>query len=452
MGQFIVLHMEKRLEVSPILERHIIRMEVRYVNGQRQENVWVPDNADIDRSHLNRELVSRIVTDPDTGMVKNLTIQQAVNRRIKEAGIGKIRKNQNSCLEVIFSGSPDTLNALSHEKVNDWANDTLAWAQQQWGKDNVVSATLHCDEKTPHMHVILVPIVQGQSRRSASEERKDAEKGVTKKKYKTDTTKNRLSANEVYTKPLLYGYHTSYAETVGEKYGLSRGVKAELGSYKKHTTSIEYNRMLERSKAEQEQLLNDLMSDYADISAKFQAGEKHIALQKSKIDHNNSILKSQIKDYEQKKNDLEEVNENIDKRMDDLKSLTSYGLLNFIKKIPDILKSDLQEYIQKYWKGTIKSCKVETVDFDDTTCKLLKVNMLNNDKQYYIQIRLSDGMVWYNGEKNPYRKKKTGEILYMKELVSYYRQLTPDAKKLVIDLFKQSQSVTKPNKPSLKLK
>lgn len=302
MGQFCVLHMESRAEVSSILERHIVRQEVKYVNGVRVETVWVPDNADVSKVHLNRELVSREVTDPSTGKAKTLTIQQAVNRRIEEAGITKVRSNQNTCIEIIFSGSPETMCAMSPEQVNAWANDTLAWAQSRWGYENVVSATLHCDEKTPHMHVIVVPIVQGQSRRSASKERMDAAMGVDTRKYKTDTTRNRLCANEVYTKPLLYGYHTSYAETVGEKYGLSRGVRAELGSYKKHTSSIEYNRQLAEETAEKERLIKDLTADYAELTSavenatsKLSAQREIMHLQEKTIADNDVIIQNQEK-------------------------------------------------------------------------------------------------------------------------------------------------------------
>lgn len=294
--------MESRAEVSSILERHIVRQEVKYVNGVRVETVWVPDNADESRVHLNRELVSRTVTDPSTGKAKTLTIQQAVNRRIEEAGITKVRSNQNTCIEIIFSGSPETMCAMSPEQVNAWANDTLAWAQSRWGYENVVSATLHCDEKTPHMHVIVVPIVQGQSRRSASKERMDAAMGVDTRKYKTDTTRNRLCANEVYTKPLLYGYHTSYAETVGEKYGLSRGVRADLGSYKKHTSSIEYNRQLAEETAEKERLIKDLTADYAELTSaventtsKLSAQREIMSLQEKTIANNDVIIQNQEK-------------------------------------------------------------------------------------------------------------------------------------------------------------
>ena len=294
--------MESRAEVSSILERHIVRQEVKYVNGVRVETVWVPDNADVSKVHLNRELVSREVTDPSTGKAKTLTIQQAVNRRIEEAGITKVRSNQNTCIEIIFSGSPETMCAMSPEQVNAWANDTLAWARGRWGYENVVSATLHCDEKTPHMHVIVVPIVQGQSRRSASKERMDAAMGLDTRKYKTDTTRNRLCANEVYTKPLLYGYHTSYAETVGEKYGLSRGVRAELGSYKKHTSSIEYNRQLAEETAEKERLIKDLTADYAELTSavenatsKLSAQREIMSLQEKTIANNDVIIQNQEK-------------------------------------------------------------------------------------------------------------------------------------------------------------
>ena len=294
--------MESRSEVSSILERHIVRQEIQYVEGVRVETVWVPDNADESRVHLNRELISRTVTDPSTGKAKTLTIQQAVNRRIEEAGITKIRSNQNTCIEIIFSGSPETMCAMSQEQVNAWAHDTLAWARGRWGYENVVSATLHCDEKTPHMHVIVVPIVQGQSRRSASKERMDAAMGLDTRKYKTDTTRNRLCANEVYTKPLLYGYHTSYAETVGEKYGLSRGVRAELGSYKKHTSSIEYNRQLAEETAEKERLIKDLTADYAELTSavenatsKLSAQREIMSLQEKTIANNDVIIQNQEK-------------------------------------------------------------------------------------------------------------------------------------------------------------
>lgn len=274
MGQYIVLHMEKRREISPVLERHIFRMEVRYVNGVRTETVWTPDNADPEKANLNEELVSMKSKTPE-GKEITLTINQAIRKRLNEAGIKKVRKDQNTAIEIILTGSPETMNRLSEEQLKNWVKDSKDWAEKQWGKDNIVSAVLHRDEKTPHIHIILVPLVSGQSRRTASKEKKLAQQGMSKKNYNINNKRLRLSANEVYTQPRLYGYHTSYAKKVGKKYGLQRGVRAEVGSKKKHQTSEDYNRQLEREKIEKQTLIDTLTSDYS---------EKEIQLKQIKAD------------------------------------------------------------------------------------------------------------------------------------------------------------------------
>lgn len=263
MGQYVVIHMDKRREISPVLERHIFRMEVRYVDGVRTETVWVPDNADPEKSNLNEELVSMKSETPE-GKEITLTINQAIRKRLNEAGIKKVRKDQNTAIEIILTGSPETMNNLSEEDLKKWVEESMEWAGKQWGKDNIVSAVLHRDEKTPHIHIILVPLVTGQSRRTASKEKKLAQQGISKKKYNINNERLRLSANEVYTQPRLYGYHTSYAKEVGEKYGLQRGVRAEAGSRKKHQTSEDYNRELEREKLKKQELINTLTSDYSE--------------------------------------------------------------------------------------------------------------------------------------------------------------------------------------------
>ena len=57
MKQFAVIHIEKRKEISAVLERHITRTEVTYEQGKRIEKEWTPNNADTERTQLNKELV-----------------------------------------------------------------------------------------------------------------------------------------------------------------------------------------------------------------------------------------------------------------------------------------------------------------------------------------------------------------------------------------------------------
>ena len=256
MSNYTVIHIEKRPVISATLEKHITRENVMYIDGFRQVSVFVPDNAQPERTCLNKEYMSRKYVD-ENGRSKTYTLQQMINKRINECGI-KVRKGQSRSLEIIFGGSPEALSSLSPEQLDQWAKDTIEWAKDEWGAENVMYAALHMDESTPHLHLIVVPIVKGVSRRSASKAAQDSKKGIKRKSYSKDPQKLRLSANDVYTKSRLYGYHTSYAKIVGKKYGLQRGIRAEAGSVKKHQSSIEYNRALENETRVKERRIEGL--------------------------------------------------------------------------------------------------------------------------------------------------------------------------------------------------
>ena len=262
MSNYTVIHIEKRPVISATLEKHITRENVMYTDGFRLVSVFVPDNAQPERTCLNKEYMNRKYID-ENGRSKTYTLQQMINKRISECGI-KVRKGQSRSLEIIFGGSPEALSSLSPEQLDQWAKDTIEWAKNEWGAENVMYAALHMDESTPHLHMIVVPIVKGISRRSASKAVQDRKKGIERKSYCKNPDKLRLSANDVYTKSRLYGYHTSYAKVVGKKYGLQRGIKAEPGSVKKHQSSIEYNRALENETRLKENIitnLNDAISE-----------------------------------------------------------------------------------------------------------------------------------------------------------------------------------------------
>lgn len=278
MEQYVVINIEKTQTISAVLERHILRVDVRYEDGKKIVKAWTPDNADASKAMLNRELVSRAYVDPLTGQTKMRTIDQAIRHRIEEADIKKLRPGQNTALEIILTGSPETLNSLDEKGLDKWVNESMDWAGKTWGKENIVTAVLHRDEKTPHIHLIVVPIVQGLSRRSKARDEMLRRAGKKAKTKKRNTTGNRLSANEVYTQPRLYAYHTSYAKEVGVHFGLKRGVRGEKGSRKNPQKSIDFNRELERKKIETEAMIAELRSDYSEKQEKLQTVTESLAI------------------------------------------------------------------------------------------------------------------------------------------------------------------------------
>lgn len=85
------------------------------------------------------------------------------------------------------------------------------------------------DEKTPHLHATVVPIVTAPRTRRKHE---------GEQKYKEKTPAPRLCANELMTRGKLRQYQDTYAQTmVG--FGLKRGVVA---SGARHQTQQQYNR------------------------------------------------------------------------------------------------------------------------------------------------------------------------------------------------------------------
>ena len=462
MKQFAVIHIEKRKEISAVLDRHITRTEVTYEAGERIEKEWAPNNADTERTRLNKELVPREVIDPETGRKKNLTISQAVKKRIREASVDKIRTNQNIALEVIMTGSPETMNNLDDEQLGSWAEMSLDWARKQWGAENIVSAVLHMDEKTPHIHLIVVPIVQGVSRRTLAKEKELKRKGIIMKSKPKCNRVNRLCANDLVTRSLLSSYHTSYAEEVGAHFGLERGVQAEAGSRKKHQSSIEYNRELMRQELEEKSLIAELKGDYEERQKLLGQTDEALLSAQQQLDIINDSLASVEERKRRTEKELEEDEErlkeakarfknvveaglDIEKQVRDretyLRSLSSMSYWKMQERIPEMIKEDLSRILNKRFAGRVEEFeRVERPVREDDKSTLetfihLKVTRDDEGAPYEMMVRETDASVWSDGR--PYRSRD-GKVATLPGIIDYFsRELTPEGKEFVESLFKR---------------
>lgn len=66
------------------------------------------------------------------------------------------KKNRGYAVELVFS-----VTAGHHCDFNGMYSDSLGWLRDYYPESHIVHAVIHHDEDTPHMHVILVPIVNG---------------------------------------------------------------------------------------------------------------------------------------------------------------------------------------------------------------------------------------------------------------------------------------------------
>ncbi len=190
-----------------------------------------PANADQSREYLNEQLV-----DYPEG-VEDRTA--AIQHRIDTAGITrKISHNQVRALRVMLSGTHEDMQRIEAAgQLDEWCADSLKWLQDTFGKDNVVSADLHRDEKTPHIHATIVPIVSGEKRIKPTNKPTDPNKRTYRKKPASTV---RLCADDVMTRDNLERFQDTYAERMA-KYGLERGIR---GSEARHITTQQYYRDL----------------------------------------------------------------------------------------------------------------------------------------------------------------------------------------------------------------
>lgn len=214
--QYAVCHLERGAGNDSGMSCHIER---KTADGKPH----IPSNANETRTHLNRELI----TFPEG--VKNRT--QAIQHRIETAGLKrKIGKNQTRAIRVLLTSTHEQMMTLVSEgRLDDWCQANIKWLQDTFGQDNLVSCVLHMDEKTPHLHATIVPIV------TAARKRRERE---GEQKYKEKEAAPRLCANDMMTRGKLRQYQDTYAKAVAG-FGLQRGIVA---SGARHQTQQQYNR------------------------------------------------------------------------------------------------------------------------------------------------------------------------------------------------------------------
>lgn len=304
---FVVLHIQKPKGNDARTTAHI-------------ERTVDPPNADPVRTYLNKELIEF----PEG--IENRT--QAIKYRIEHAGIKrKISHIQVRALQVMLSGThEDMLRIQTLGKLGEWSNDNIKWLHDSFGKENIVSAVLHLDEKTPHIHATVVPIVQGE-RRKAERENSNGKKKYRKKPK--DTV--RLCADDVMTRDNMERFQDTYAEAM-LKYGLKRGIK---GSEARHISTPQYYRKLfaqneglkeniESLQEERENAYNSVRSLY---DMKDEAREKFLNM--------DEYLKK-------KEKDVSNIESYIDKLKQDYEPLKTQEELNTIHKFFPMMKEQLQ--------------------------------------------------------------------------------------------------------------
>lgn len=141
MSKLYILKIEKISSLTNLAHRNI--------HNFRQIPTAAP-NADVNRRHLNVTLVNDGIEDYSELWRER---QYEVNM---EGGKCNPRKGAVYAYEIVLGYSNG---AIEEDKIMDWAKANVKWLGETFGGEkNVLSAVLHMDETTPHIHAIVIPI------------------------------------------------------------------------------------------------------------------------------------------------------------------------------------------------------------------------------------------------------------------------------------------------------
>lgn len=208
----------------------------------QREASFYRSNPDIDISRL----------EEDISLVRSRHFKNAISAQLEKHGITKTpRKDAIGLIDGVMTASPEFFEGKDKQSIINFFKGALPLIQKEFGP--LISATIHFDEKTPHLHFAAVPIKE------------------TSKGYK-------LCAKEVLGgRQEFIARQDRFHDSYFKRFGLARGESAketdrEHIEQNRYKAQQAHKELLEIRKATQEQkaIYQDLLIENTNALEKLQ--------------------------------------------------------------------------------------------------------------------------------------------------------------------------------------
>lgn len=151
--------------------------------------------------------------------------------------------------ELLFTATNEFFKGMTKEDIKEWADTCMEFVYNDLGytKEQVLHSVVHLDEKTPHIHCVVVPLIKKFDKRTNTERYT-----ISKKQYIRD---------KIHLSELQDKYHE---RLTNKGYDLERGIK---GRDRKHIKIKDYkkiNRRLEQNLNTRNEKLDKAMNEFED--------------------------------------------------------------------------------------------------------------------------------------------------------------------------------------------
>jgi len=275
-----------------------------------------------------------------------------IHQRLSEVKVHN-RKDVNVMVDWVIT-IPQTLNNQGLNDEDKFFQEAYKFLNDRYGKENVISAFVHLDETTPHMHYAFVPVVE------------DKKKGGYK-----------LSAKEKITKTDLATFHKDLSDHMERVFGRDIGILNE--ATKEGNRSIEE---LKRGTAREE--LNNIAQNARILTRKAQKLQKGIEVaqeQKNAIQSEIEALQAKYKNRQMQIREILELTPEYEK-----------GFFGDIKGIKGVSIDDIENLKQMAIQGFQAKDRIEMLEYELERVKKLVPSVeerIKTDKERSLLLKIT---------------------------------------------------------------
>lgn len=243
-----------------------------------------------------------------------------IHIKLDKHRIRRVRKDAVMAITGLYSASPDWFKGSTRCDMISYFEDCLKFHECHYGP--IISAVVHLDETTPHLHICSVPI----------------------------TPDGRLSAKElVGNRSNMTRLQTRFAIEVGRMYGLQRGEDRSADARHQHKSEQEY--AIERNNesiAAQQRAIMQGLRELQDTENRRQELLRDTARIREKLQEAQKSLQQAISCNAQEQ--LKELTNMVNITLDNLPEKYASAFMDeFNRVFEDFQKTN--NVIQEYWKG-----------------------------------------------------------------------------------------------------
>ena len=155
-------------------------------------------------------------------------------RKSRQKKFHEMLNSSRNCVadELLFTATHKFFDGMNKEQIKEWADTCMEFVYKDLGytKEQVLHSVVHLDEETPHIHCVVVPLVNKLDNRTNT-----YRYTISKKQY----IKDKFELSELQDK-----YHQRLTE---KGYDLERGIKGsdnkniDIKQYKKLTKKLNHD-------------------------------------------------------------------------------------------------------------------------------------------------------------------------------------------------------------------